>query len=257
MRRRDFIRVVFGSAATWPLAAGAQQPATPVIGFLHVGAAKPFEGVVGAFRQGLSETGYNDQQNVAIEFRWAEGHYDRLPELATELVRRQVALIVTGGGEGTALAAKAATSTIPIVCNVGADPVTMGLIAGLNRPGGNVTGVNILTSELAAKRVGLLHDLVPSSAVIAYIVNPNFPSTPASIRDVQAAASALGVQIVVMPATNIADIDAAFVSMRDKQIGALLVGADFVSHAPPVRLPLRLNMPISKTRTMITISTSM
>ena len=226
MHRRDFIRAVVGSAAAWPLVSAAQQQTTPVIGFLHVGVAKSFEGIVAAFRQGLSETGYNDQGKVAIEFRWAEGHYDRLPKLAADLVRRRVAIIVTGGGEATALAAKNATSTIPIVCNVGDDPVKVGLIAGLNRPGGNITGVNILTSELAAKRVGLLHDLVPSSAVIAYIVNPNFPSTAANIKDVQAAALALGVQIVVVSATNIAEIDAAFVSIRQKKIGALLVGAD-------------------------------
>src|SRR5262249_638573 len=161
-----------------------------------------------------------------IEFRWAEGDYGRIPALATELVRLPVAVLVTGGGERTAFAAKAATSTIPIVCNVGADPVRTGLVASLNRPGGNITGVNILTSELAAKRVGLLHDLVPASPVIAYIVNPNFPSTAANIEDVRAAAPALGVELVVLTASSIADIDAAFTSIREKRIAALLVGAD-------------------------------
>src|SRR5262245_784066 len=198
MRRREFIGLLGAATAIWPLAARAQQQAMPAIGFLRVGAARSFEGIVAAFRNGLADTGYSEPRDIVIEFRRAEGRYDRLPELAAELVRDRVAVITTGGGEASALAAKAATSTIPIVCNVGADPVRTGLVASLNRPGGNITGVNILTSELAAKRVGLLHDLVPASPVIAYIVNPNFPSTAANIEDVRAAAPALGVELVVL-----------------------------------------------------------
>jgi putative ABC transport system substrate-binding protein len=224
MKRREFFSLV-GGVAGWPLVAHAQQPATPVIGFLHVGAARSFEGIVAAFRQGLKETGYTDQ-NVAIEFRWAEGDYGRLPALAAELVRRQVAIIVAGGGEATIFAAKAATRTIPIICNVGRDPVELGLVANLSRPGGNITGVNILTSELAAKRLGLLHNLAPTNSIIAYLVNPNFPSTETNIKEVEAAARQLGLKILLLKATNQNEIDAAFASMRENRIGALLVGID-------------------------------
>lgn len=173
MRRREFIRFISGAVAAWPFTVRAQNPAMPVIGFLHVGAAKSFEGIVAAFRQGLKDAGYTEHQNVAIEFRWADGHYDRLPALVAELVRDRAAV------EPPAFAAKAATHTIPIVFNVGRDPVKMGLVASLNHPGGNITGVNILTSELATKRVGLLHDLLPSNSVIAYIANPDFSPTEA------------------------------------------------------------------------------
>jgi ABC-type uncharacterized transport system substrate-binding protein len=182
MRRRELIIFLGGAAAAWPIRVRAQRPTMPTIGFIHVASAKPFEGVVAAFRQGLKETGYTNGQNVTIEFRWADGDYGRLRPLAAELARLQVAVIVTGGGEATALAAKAATSTIPIVFNVGFDPAKLGLIASLSRPGGNITGVNILTSELAAKRVGLLRDLVPTATVIAHLVNPNFPSTESNIE---------------------------------------------------------------------------
>jgi putative ABC transport system substrate-binding protein len=225
MRRREFITLLGGAAVAWPLTVRAQQPAMPVIGFLHVASAKPFEGIVAGFRQGLKEVGYTEQ-NVTIEFRWAEGHYDRLAALAAELVRRQVAVIVTGGGEAPALAAKAATLTIPIVFNVGSDPVKMGLVASLSRPGGNLTGVNIHTTELAAKRVGLLHDLVPSGTVIAYLVNPNFPGTETNVKEVEAAARVLGLKIVLLKASSKSDIDAAFASIPEKRVGALLVGSD-------------------------------
>lgn len=195
-----------------------------MIGFLHVGAAKSFEHIVTAFRQGLKEIGYTEHQNVEIEFRWAEGHYYRLRALADELVRDRVAVIISGGGEPSAFAAKTATHTIPIVFNVGSDPVKMGLVGSLSRPGGNITGVNILTSELATKRVGLLHDLLPSTSVIAYIVNPSFPPTETNVKEVQAAAQVL--RLVLLRASSESDIDTAFVSIRNKGLKALLVGDD-------------------------------
>jgi putative ABC transport system substrate-binding protein len=226
MQRRKFIALLGGAAAAWPLATSAQQPTMPVIGFLHLGSAKSFEGIVAAFRQGLKEAGYIEGQNVAIEFRWADGDYGRLQPLAIELVRLQVTVIVAGGSEATALAVKAATSTIPVVCNVGSDPVKLGLVASLNRPGGNITGVNILTSELGAKRVGLLHDLAPTTSVFAYLVNPNFPSTAINTKEVEDAARLLGLKVVLLKASSKSDIDAAFASIREKRISALLVGSD-------------------------------
>jgi len=224
MRRRQFITVACG-AVVWPLTATGQQQ-LPVIGFLHVAAAGPSVGLVDAFRRGLEETGYTERQNVAIEFRWAEGDYGRIPALVAELVDLPVAVLVTGGGEGTAFAAKAATTTIPIVCNVGTDPVKTGLVASLSRPGGNVTGINILTSELATKRVGLLHDLVPAGSVFAHLVNPNFPSTESIIEQADRAAQLLGLKTVVLKATSKTEIETAFASIREKRIGALLVASD-------------------------------
>jgi putative tryptophan/tyrosine transport system substrate-binding protein len=226
MKRRDFITLFGGAAATWPLAARAQQPPMPVIGFLHVGSPDALSHLVTAFRQGLKEVGYFEGQNVAIEFRWAEGHYERLPALAADLVRRQVAVIITGGGDAPAAIAKAATATIPIVFNVGSDPSKTGLVASLSRPGGNITGVNILTTELAAKRLGLLNDLVPTGSVIAYIVNPNFPATESNVKEVETAARAIGRQILLLKATNEKDIDAAFVAISKMRSKALLVGSD-------------------------------
>jgi putative ABC transport system substrate-binding protein len=198
----------------------------PVVGFLNVGSANSFALFVAAFRQGLKETGYFVGQNVAIEFRWANGQYDSLPSLAADLVQRQVAVIVTGGGEPSALAAKATTTTIPIVFNVGRDPVTVGLVASLGRPGGNVTGINIFSAELAAKRLGLLHDLMPTTSVIVHLVNPNFPSTEINVREVESAARVSGLQIVLLKASSESEIDTAFETMVQKRAGALLVGAD-------------------------------
>ena len=226
MRRRDFCKGIIGSAAAWPLAARAQKPAVPVIGFLHVGSADTLSHLVIAFRQGLKQIGYIEGQNVAIEFRWAEGHYDRLSALAADLVHRPVAVIVTGGGDAPASIAKAATATIPIVFNVGSDPSKTGLVASLDRPGGNATGVNIFTAELASKRMGLLDELVPKSSAIALLVNPNFPSSAASVDEVQAAARAIGRQILLLKASNPAEIDAAFAKLDKGRVGAVIVGAD-------------------------------
>lgn len=215
---------------------GDRQQQLPVIGFLHVAAAGPSVGLVDAFRHGLEETGYTERQNVAIEFRWAEGDYGRIPALVAELVDLPVAVLVTGGGEGTAFAAKAATTTIPIVCNVGTDPVKTGLVASLSRPGGNVTGINILTSELATKRVGLLHDLVPAGSVFAHLVNPNFPSTESIIEQADRAAQLLGLKTVVLKATSKTEIETAFASIREKRIGALLVASDSFFTACGIKL---------------------
>jgi putative ABC transport system substrate-binding protein len=198
MKRREFITLLGGAAAGWPLAVRAQQPAIPVIGFLHVASANPFAHLVAGLREGLQETGYIEGQNLAIEFRWAGGQYDSLPALAADLVRRQVALIVTGGGPPSAIAAKAATGTIPIVFNVGSDPVTMGLVTSLSRPGGNATGVNIFTTELETKRLGLLHQLMPAGLVIAHLVNPNYPPTEINVSEVAASARLIGRQILLL-----------------------------------------------------------
>ena len=225
MSRREFLGIL-GSAVAWPVGAPAQSAGSPVIGFLHVASAGPLEGIVIAFRAGLRDAGYTEGKNVVIEFRWAEGDYNRLPALAAELVRLHVAMIVTGGGEASAFAAKRATDTIPIVFNVGVDPVKTGLVASLGRPGGNLTGVNILTSELATKRVGLLHDLIPSASVIAHLVNPNFPATEANIKEVESAAHLLGVEILLLKASTKSDVDAAFASVHAHGVRALLVGSD-------------------------------
>ena len=182
--------------------------------------------LVAAFRQGLQETGAVEGQNVTIEFHWAEDHYDRLPALAADLVQKKVVLIVTGGGEKPALAAEAATTTIPIVFNIGNDPVKAGLVASIGRPGGNATGVNILTAELEAKRLGLLHDLLPKTAVVAHLVNPKYPPTEAIIRNVEMAAQKIGRTILLLKAGREDEIDSAFATMSQKRVGGLLVAAD-------------------------------
>jgi putative tryptophan/tyrosine transport system substrate-binding protein len=224
IRRREFITLL-GGAAAWPLAVQAQQGAIPVIGFLHGASPEGYRPMVNAFRQGLREAGYAEGQSVAIEYRWAEGHYDRLPALAADLVHRQVAVIVTGGTP-PAFAAKAATSTIPIVINVGIDPVRAGLIASLNRPGGNVTGIAILTSELAAKRVELLHELLRTSTAVATLVNPTSPLTEPEIKGVRDAARSLGLELHVLNAATVSEIDAAFGRLIELRAGALVVGVD-------------------------------
>jgi putative ABC transport system substrate-binding protein len=228
MKRREFIAALGGVAASpvfWPPAGRAQQPATPVLGFLHSGAPTPNVNLSTAFSNGLVEAGYVDGKNVAIEYRWAEGNYDRLPALAADLVSRQVAVIF-GAGPPAANAAKSATTTIPIVFVSGADPVESGLVASLSHPGGNVTGIAIFVGQLAAKQFGLLRELVPKAAVVAVLVNPERPSTEAIIRDVRAAAASSGHQIQIVKASNEAGIDKAFAALAELHADALIVGAD-------------------------------
>ncbi len=224
MRRRGFIALAGGAAVAWPLPARAQQKAMPVIGYLGTRSPGDVASLVAAFRQGLGDTGYVEGQNLAIEYRWAEGHYDRLPALAADLVGRKVDLIAAGG-DPSALAAKNATSTIPIVFNVG-DPLGLGLVASLARPQGNLTGVSFFTVELHPKRLELLCELVPQAKVIALLVNPNLPQTERIIRDVQAAARTKGVQLQILEAGNESEIDTAFASLVQLHAGALVVSAD-------------------------------
>jgi putative ABC transport system substrate-binding protein len=226
MRRRDFIKVIAGSAVACPFAARAQQPAIPVIGFLNSGSATERTALVAAFWRGLNAAGYVEGQNVAIEYRWAEGQYDRLAALAADLVRRQVAVIVATGGLRPALAAKAVTGTIPIVFTGGGDPVQLGLVANLSRPGGNATGAINLSVAVAAKRLGLLHDLVPNAPVIGMLVNPSVTPSDTQSNDVQLAARALGLQTVVLTASSERDFDPAFATLTEKHAGALYVVSD-------------------------------
>ena len=223
MRRRDFISLLCGAAA-WPLAARAQQSAPPVIGFLSSRSADDSARVVAAFRQGLAEIGYVEDRNVVIEFRWAEGQLDRLPALASELVHRPVAVIAALGESG--YAAKAATTTIPIVLGSGGDPVELGLVTSLNRPGGNVTGATFLTAQLGAKRLGLLRDLVPGADVVALLINPNTAVGRVQTRDVQQAAHALGQNLIVLNGGSDESIEASFATLSQKRVAALLVGGD-------------------------------
>ena len=226
MKRREFISLLGGAAAVWPLTARAQQPATPVIGFLNTASPEPFAHLVAAFRRGLGEAGYVDGQNVAIEFRWAEGRYDRLPALAAELVRRPVAVLATSGGDPALLAARAATTTIPIVFATGGDPVALGYVASLSRPGGNLTGVTQLTSMLEAKRIGLLLELVPKADPIAVLINPDWPAAAAQLKDAQAAAASIGVRLVVLNASTESEFMPAFATLVQQRAGALTISAD-------------------------------
>ena len=225
MRRRDFIIFLASAMAAWPLAARAQQKAMPVIGVLNTTSPGPFAPFMAAFSQGLSEAGYVEGQNLAIEYRWAEGHYDLLPAMAADLVGRKVDVIVATSPP-SALAAKSATSTIPIVFRGGADPVGDGLVASLARPGGNLTGVSVLATEVTAKRLELLSELVPRAGVIALLLNPNSSSAERVIQEVQQAARAKGVQLSILKASTETEIDAAFASLNEVAAGALLVGAD-------------------------------
>jgi putative ABC transport system substrate-binding protein len=246
MRRREFMTLVGGAAATWPLAARAQQPALPVIGFLNSASPDTTTASVAAFRQGLAATGTIEDQNASIEYRWAEGRYDRLPALAADLVRRKVAVIATTSGIPPALAAKAATTTIPIVFTVGVDPVEIGLVASLNRPGGNLTGVSILNVELAPKRLELLHEVVPTTTLIALLVNPANPNAETLSRDLQAAARTLGLQLHVLRASTERDFDTVFATLLQLRAGGLVIGPDtfFVSHTEQLTaLALRHAMP--------------
>jgi putative ABC transport system substrate-binding protein len=228
MRRRELITLLGAAAASsvsWPPAARAQQPPIPLIGFLHVASPGAFAHLLAGFRQGLKDAGIVEGQNATIEYRWAEGRYERLPALAAELVRQRVAVLVAVGGEDSALAAKAATTTIPTVFLVARDPVITGLVASLSRPGGNATGVNLYGAELSTKRLGLLHDLVPTASVIGLLLNPGYLTAEAEVREVEAAARKIGCQILLLKAGNDSEIDAAFAGMRAR-IGGLLVGTD-------------------------------
>jgi putative tryptophan/tyrosine transport system substrate-binding protein len=223
--RRTFITLLGGAAATWPLAARAQQPGMPVIGYLNNGSPESDASRLTGLRRGLSEIGYVEGRNFLIEYRWAGNQPDRLPALAAELVRLQVTVIVAAGLL-PALAAKAATTSIPIVFSVAADPVQLGLVASLNRPGGNLTGFNSFSGELGTKGLALFHDLVPSIATIAFLENPNNPIFDLTTRDVLAAASVVGPKVQILKASTDREIDAVFVSLVQAQIGALLVGND-------------------------------
>jgi putative ABC transport system substrate-binding protein len=250
MRRREFITLLGGTAA-WPLAARAQQPVMPVIGFLNGASPEGYAPYVAAFHQGLKEAGYVEGQNVAIEYRWAQGQYDRLPALAADLVRRQVAVIAVGTNPA-APAAKAATATIPIVFTTGLDPVQEGLVASLNRPGGNLTGVTALAVEVGPKGLELLHELVPAATVIALLVNPTNPSAEALSSDLQTAARTLGLQLHILRASTERDFDRVFATLLQLRAGGLVIGTDgffntqseqlatlTVRHAVPAIFPFR------------------
>jgi putative ABC transport system substrate-binding protein len=227
LKRRQFITLLSGTAA-WPLMARAQQPALPVIGFLSSASPQPYAHVVAAFRQGLKEVGHVEGRSIAIEYRWAEGQYERLPLLAAELVRRQVAVIATTSTPA-AFAAKAATTTIPIVFQIGFDPVALGLVASLNRPGGNLTGVTNLTVEVGVKQLELLHELVPTATTIALLVNPRSPALAEVLsRDAQLAAGKLGLQLHILHASSERDFDTIFATMAQLRVGALMIGADAI-----------------------------
>jgi len=217
---------LIGAAAAWPLPARAQQPAMPLVGYLGGLSPVTFAPRLAAFRKGLAETGYIEGQNVAIEYRWAEGQYDRLPALAADLVRRQVAVIAAMGGDAPALAAKAASTTIPIVFAVAADPVKAGLVSGLNRPGGNLTGVNFLLNMIAAKLFEVLNETVPKATTIGFLVNPSGPEAESAISEVSLASQALGLELFVVKASSENKIDAAFATLAQERVGALLVGND-------------------------------
>jgi putative ABC transport system substrate-binding protein len=227
MRRREFITLLGGAAAVWPLVARAQPPAMPVVGFLHADSPDGFAERLRGFRQGLRESGYVEGENVAIEYRWAENQMDRLPALATELVRRQVAVIAAPGGLVPVLAAKAATATVPIVFLVAEDPARLGLVASLARPGGNLTGINFFNAELSAKRLELLRTLVPGAARVAVLVNPaNATTAETTLRDLEPAGRAMGLQIQVLNASTSREIDSAFATSVRERPDAVFVSLD-------------------------------
>ena len=225
MRRREFVTLLGGAATAWPLAGRAQQPAMSFVGFLNGASAWEYRHLVDAFRRGLTEIGYIEGQNVSIEYNWAEGHYERLPTFTADLVRRRVAVIVAQGN-AAAFAAKAATTSIPIVFGTGGDPVALGLVISLNRPGGNLTGVTNLNAEVLPKRVELLRELVPSMTAIGVLLNPTNPNAEPELRDLQAAGRTLGLLIHVLHASTERDFDTVFASLAQLQAAALVIGAD-------------------------------
>jgi putative ABC transport system substrate-binding protein len=228
MKRREFITLIGGAAAGWPLATRAQQPAKPLIGFLSGRAPDDSDYLLAAFRRGLAQDGFVEGQNVAIEYRWARGDYSRLPELAADLVKRAVDVLVGVGGDQSARAAKAATSTIPVVFGMGGDPVAAGMVASLNRPGGNVTGVTVLASQIMSKRLGLLHELLPGSAVVGVLLNPRGTATGIAtvLRDLEAAAQTIGQRVSIFYASNDVELDTAFATLVQQGVGGVLVAPD-------------------------------
>jgi putative tryptophan/tyrosine transport system substrate-binding protein len=246
VKRREFIAGLGGAAAAWPIAARAQQLAMPVVGFLHLGSSVSFSYTASAVREGLKQFGYIEGQNVTIDYRWANNEADRLPELAADLVRRQVAVILAMGTNLPGLAAKAATTTIPIVFLSGADPVRDGLVAKFDRPGSNVTGVTFRTLELVPKRLGLLHELVPQATTVAHLANPNTPGTAEALQNLLATANTLRRQVIVAEARNENEFDSAFARFADGRAGVLVVGSSvlFDSHRQElVALAARYNLP--------------
>jgi putative ABC transport system substrate-binding protein len=245
VKRREFITLLGGAAAAWPLAAHAQRPAIPVVAFISAGSADANARRLAAFRKGLSEAGYLEGQNVTLDYHWLEGHYERLPALLADLIRRKVAVIATPATQPAAVAAKAATSSIPIVFGVGEDPVSLGLVASLARPGGNATGVNFFNEEITSKRLGLLRELVPSASRIAVLANPNGPSGT-QLQHLRDAARLLGLHIVIFHASTSNEIDAAFASIARERVDGLFVAGDaffnsrrvqFITLAARERLP--------------------
>jgi putative tryptophan/tyrosine transport system substrate-binding protein len=247
IQRREFVVALGSAAVAWPLAARAQQPTMPVIGLLNPASPAEAAHLVAAFREGLKEAGYVEGQNVAIEYRWAEGRFDRLPALVTDLVRHRVAVLAALGGNSSALAAKAATATIPIVFNSGTDPVKLGLVSSLNRPGGNLTGVSVLSSLLLAKQVELLRELVPAVATIGFLVNPNNSNTELRTREMQEIVRAVGRQLYVVTASTEGELEPALATVQ-RRAGALVIGADpflFSRRDQLVALAARYALPAS------------
>ncbi len=249
MRRREFIKIIGSAAVVWPLVARAQQPAMPVIGFLHSASPNPFAHLVAAYRQGLKDSGYVEGENLAVEYRWAEGQFDRLPSLAADLVRRDVRLIAALGGSTSPLAAKKATATIPIVFSSGEiDPVKSGLVASLNRPGGNVTGVSPMTGVLLAKRLELLREITPRAGLVGYLLNSSNPNSESQSSDVHEAARALGLELHAQSASSDPDFETAFEAFSRRRVGALFVGNDpfFLARRQQiVALAARYSLPAS------------
>jgi putative tryptophan/tyrosine transport system substrate-binding protein len=246
MRRREFIIFLCNAAATsWPLSVRAQQPAMPVVGFLRNTRSEDSVDLVEAFRQGLTETGYVEGRNVAIKYRWTEGQNDRLLAMAADLIEHQVAVIVAGGND-VIVAAKSATATIPIVFSIGVDPVGLGLVASLNRPGGNITGVTFFSTTLVAKRMELLHELLPKVTTIAYLTAPQNPNSELELRNAREAARAVGLQVHILNANNARDFEPAFASLIEKRAGALIVGGSalfFSSRDQLIALAVRHAVP--------------